>query len=69
MGNGQSMQKINFEDVQTAYKNPEIYLLINTLSELDQGCLIEVVEVVGNRVVVRQAVAAPTDEPHSKVNP
>jgi membrane-bound serine protease (ClpP class) len=36
---------------------------------LDQGCLIEVVEVVGNRVVVRQAVAAPTDEPHSKVNP
>ena len=40
MGNGQSMQKINFEDVQTAYKNPEIYLLINTLSELDQGCLI-----------------------------
>ena len=40
MGNGQSMQKINFEDVQTAYKNPEIYLLINTLSEMDQGCLI-----------------------------
>jgi len=40
MGNGQSMQKINFEDVQTAYKNPEIYLLINTLSDLDQGCLI-----------------------------
>ena len=40
MGNSQSMQKINFEDVQLAYKNPEIYLLINTLSELEQGCLI-----------------------------
>jgi hypothetical protein len=40
MGNSHSMQKINFEDVQTAYKNPEIYLIINTLSELEQDCLI-----------------------------
>jgi hypothetical protein len=40
MGNSQSMQKINFEDVQTAIKNPEIYLLINTLTELEQECLI-----------------------------
>jgi hypothetical protein len=34
------MQKINFEDMQTAYKNPELYLLINTLSESEQDCLI-----------------------------
>jgi len=40
MGNSQSMQKINFEDVQTACKNPEIYLLINTMTELEQDCLI-----------------------------
>lgn len=40
MGNSQSMQKINFEDMQTAYKNPELYLLINTLSESEQDCLI-----------------------------
>ena len=40
MGNAQSMQKINFEDVQLAYKNPEIYLLINTLSQSEQKCLI-----------------------------
>jgi hypothetical protein len=40
MGNSQSIQKINFEDVQTAYKNPEVYLLINTISEIDQVCLI-----------------------------
>jgi len=40
MGNSQSMQKINFEDVQLAYKNPEIYLLINTLSDIEQECLI-----------------------------
>jgi hypothetical protein len=31
MGNVQSMRKINFEDMQTATKNPEVYLIINTL--------------------------------------
>lgn len=41
MGNSHSsMQKINFEDMQSACKNPEIYLLINTLSNSEQGCLI-----------------------------
>jgi len=41
MGLSQSIQKINFEDVQTACKNPEIYLLINTLPESEQDCLIK----------------------------
>lgn len=40
MGIAQSIQKINFEDVQTACKNPEIYLLINTLPVYEQSCLI-----------------------------
>ena len=40
MGNTQSMKKINFEDLQTAVKNPEIYLLINTLPNSEQQCLI-----------------------------
>jgi rhodanese-related sulfurtransferase len=40
MGNSQSVQKINFEDMQTAYKNPEIYLLMNTLPLSEQICLI-----------------------------
>ena len=41
MGNSQSsIQKINFEDMQTACKNPEIYLLINTMPESEQGCLV-----------------------------
>jgi len=40
MGNAQSMKKINFEDMQTVIKNPEIYLIINTLPPLDQACLI-----------------------------
>ena len=40
MGNSQSIQKINFEDMQTAYKNPEIYLLMNTLPVSEQLCLI-----------------------------
>ena len=40
MGNSQSMTKINYEDMQTVIKNPEIYLIINTLSPNDQTCLI-----------------------------
>ena len=40
MGNSHSIQNINFEDVQLACKNPEIYLLINTLPITEQGCLI-----------------------------
>jgi hypothetical protein len=41
MGNVQSMRKINFEDMQTATKNPEVYLIINTLSSTEQQCLIK----------------------------
>ena len=40
MGNNQSIQKINFEDVQTIIKNPSMYLLMNTLPESEQNCLI-----------------------------
>jgi hypothetical protein len=40
MGNTQPIQKVNYEDMQTAVKNPEIYLIINTLCNTDQGCLI-----------------------------
>ena len=40
MGNTQSMKKINFEDMQSVIKNPEIYLIINTLPLSEQQCLI-----------------------------
>lgn len=40
MGNSQTIPKINFEDVQTATKNSEVYLLINTLPIYEQNCLI-----------------------------
>jgi hypothetical protein len=40
MGSAQSTQKINFEDVQKVCKKPEIYLLISTLPETKQECLI-----------------------------
>ncbi len=40
MGNSQSIKKINYEDMQTAVKNPEIYLIINTLPAINQDCLI-----------------------------
>lgn len=41
MGNSQSVRKINFEDIQIIIKNPELYLLVNTLSEGEQNCLIK----------------------------
>ena len=40
MGNTQYIKKINFEDMQTVIKNPEIYLIINTLPPSEQTCLI-----------------------------
>ena len=40
MGNIQSMKNINYEDMQTVIKNPEVYLIINTMSPSDQKCLI-----------------------------
>jgi len=41
MGNSQlSSIKINYEDVQFIIKNPEGHLLINTLSNSEQTCLI-----------------------------
>lgn len=41
MGNSQSSSiKINYEDIQFIIKNPEGHLLINTLSNTEQNCLI-----------------------------
>jgi len=40
MGNSMSSQKINFEDMQKVCKNHESYIVISTLPETEQGCLI-----------------------------
>lgn len=40
MGSSQSMQKINYEDVQYVIKNAEAHILINTLNENEQECLL-----------------------------
>ena len=40
MGNSQSIKKINFEDVQYVIKNTEMFMLINTLPQDEQKCLI-----------------------------
>jgi len=42
MGNKVSSSiKINYEDIQYIIKNPEGHLLINTLSDVEQECLIK----------------------------
>ena len=40
MGNNQQKQKVNFEDVQFIIKNSDNHLLINTMSDNLQNCLI-----------------------------
>jgi rhodanese-related sulfurtransferase len=40
MGNSQSIQKINFEDVQYIIKTPEKHIMINTLPVSEQDCLL-----------------------------
>lgn len=40
MGNSQSIRKINYEDVQYIIKNPEAYIIINTLPISEQDCLL-----------------------------
>ena len=41
MGNSQSIQKINFEDIQFVLRCGETFILINTLKESEQDCLIK----------------------------
>ena len=40
MGNTNSVNKINFEDIQYILHNKDKYLLINTLEESSQDCLL-----------------------------
>ena len=40
MGNTNSINKINFEDIQFLLNSSEKYILINTLQENEQDCLL-----------------------------
>ena len=40
MGNQSSIQRLNFEDIQESIKNKNNYIIINTLSNNSQDCLI-----------------------------
>ena len=52
MGNTQSIKKINYEDMQTIIKNPEIYLIINTLPLSEQQCLIINTTLANNEEII-----------------
>ena len=61
MGNTQSIRKINFEDIQIVIKNPDIYLLINTLSESEQYCLIKnTVNISDEEMLINKYLHSPT---------
>jgi rhodanese-related sulfurtransferase len=52
MGNQQSIQKLNFEDIQQIIKTPENYILINTLDKDLQECLIPNTINVNNEEII-----------------
>ena len=52
MGNTQSIKKINYEDMQTIIKNPEVYLIINTLLPGEQQCLIVNTTLADNEEII-----------------
>ena len=55
MGNNQSMQKVNFEDIQYTIKNSQTNILINTLNESEQDCLIKnTVSAPNEEIIINQ---------------
>jgi len=52
MGNQQSIQKLNFEDIQQIIKTPDNYIIINTLDKELQDCLIPHTITVNNEELV-----------------
>ena len=58
MGNQQSIQKLNFEDIQQIIKIPDNYILINTLDTDLQECLIpNTINVINEEAVINELLA------------
>ena len=61
MGSGQSIKKINFEDMQYCIKNKERFIIINTLPETEQSCLIETTILASDEVsIINEQINNPT---------
>ena len=61
MGSGQSIKKINFEDMQYCIKNKERFIIINTLPETEQSCLIEMTILASEEVtIINEQINNPT---------
>lgn len=57
MGQTHSIQKINYEDMQTIIKNPETYLIINTLPKNEQDCLIiHTSAAIDEEIIINRAI-------------
>ena len=61
MGNSSSIKKINFEDMQYCVKNKNKFIIINTLPEKQQICLIKSTILADEEVeIVNQQLKEPT---------
>lgn len=52
MGNSHTINKINYEDMQHIIKLPDAYLLINTMPESEQKCIIPTTISVENEIQI-----------------
>ena len=52
MSRKQSTKKINFEDVQYAIKNKQNFIIINTMNQDEQNCLIKETTIISNEVTI-----------------
>jgi hypothetical protein len=61
MGNSTSIKKINFEDMQYCVNTPEKFIIINTLNENSQECLIHSTILASNEVeIINEQIENPT---------
>ena len=61
LGSTSSIKRINFEDMQYCIKNKEKFIIINTLSEKEQNCLINNTIISSKEVdIINEQINNPT---------
>ena len=61
IGNASSIKRINFEDMQYCIKNKEKFIIINTLPENEQECLIDTTILASEEVgIINEQIDNPT---------
>ena len=61
MGNASSIKRINFEDMRYCLQNKDNFIIINTLPETEQSCLIDTTILANDEVeIINEQINNPT---------